>query len=140
MSRRARSPAKARRSRAPPRSNIRTAPTARDGRRSRVAALRKSRPPAHGIAEPGPKFVIAEQRVARRQEPVCQRGLLEPFDTAESRGYPVSGLVHLARDFGVARLVRADERQPPKPVEEDDSAQKEKRDQIEMFRIVSFSD
>src|SRR5262249_54861315 len=92
-----------------------------------------------GDAEPGAEFVFAEQRVAGSQEPVRQRGLLKPFNPAESRSNPVSGRVHLSRDLGVARFVGADERQSPKPVEEDDRAQKEERNQIEMFGVFFFS-
>src|SRR5262245_22049785 len=113
-------------------------------RRTRAAAEEVEQQRAEsrdrGDAEPGAEFVFAEQRVARGQEPVRQCGLLEPLDPAESRSDPVSGRVHLARDFGVARLVGTDERQSPEPVEEDNRAQNEERDQIEMFGIVFFYD
>src|SRR5262249_47180012 len=51
----------------------------------------------------------AEQLEAECCAPIVQRWLLEPRFAVESWRDPVSGFHHVARDPGVARLVRADE-------------------------------
>ncbi len=90
--------------------------------------------------EPRAEFVFAEDRVTRGREPVSQRGLFKPFDLAQARRDPIPTRVHFARDFGVARLVGADERQTSEQVEEDNRAQDDQRNQMKTFRIVSCFD
>ena len=57
-------------------------------------------------------FADADYAVTCDHQPVEQRRLLKPRQPAQRRGNQIVASQHLARDLGVARLVRADQRQP----------------------------
>ena len=69
-------------------------------------------------ADAGGKFGNPKRAVARSSNPVEQRGLLKPRNAVDSRCNPVACLIHFTRNFGVTRLVRADERQAAQPIKE----------------------
>src|SRR6266705_1092790 len=74
-----------------------------------VVGRRSSSHPADSPPQPRGCFAHAEELEAKCRAPVEERRLLKPRLSIEARGDPIAGLGHVARDPGVARLVRPDE-------------------------------
>ena len=64
--------------------------------------------------KPRGEFIHAKCAVARNHYPVEQGWLLKPWHSTEGGRDPIASRKHLARDFGVARLVGTNERERPK--------------------------
>src|SRR5689334_4337249 len=66
---------------------------------------------AEGRSKSRRVLIDAERVIARDHQPIKQRRLLKPRVTAEGWRDPIVTRKHLARDFGIARLVWANQGQ-----------------------------
>ena len=85
---------------------------------------------AQGGRQAGGKLVLPEYPDRSGIQPVKQWRLLEVFDVVEGGGNQVASFQHLAGDFGVAALVRVDQRQSPQKLEKRDAQDKCQGQQI----------